>query len=188
MKRSQTGAMTGVAEATLLPHSASVISSTRRTETPARHISMRASSTLLSRRRYLSIIAVSKEIPLETGYMERYVSRGCGKVSVVVAAAVALAGLVSFVASSLGQLLRFLLQQFIQRFFRSASDQLLSWSLITSSFSCTIFSDMVYRLLSEWCVVTSFYQSSANHVSFFPFVPYRFKCYVLKKRITLPHF
>jgi len=28
---------------------------------------------------------------------------------------------------------------------------------------------MVYRLLSEWCVVTSFYQSSANHVSFLPF-------------------
>ena len=25
---------------------------------------------------------------------------------------------------------------------------------------------MVYRLLSEWCVVTSFYQSSANHVYF----------------------
>ena len=27
---------------------------------------------------------------------------------------------------------------------------------------------MVYRLLSEWCVATSFYQSSANHVSFYP--------------------
>ena len=43
----------------------------------------------------------------------------------------------------------------------------LSWLLITSSFSCTIFSDMVCCLLSEWCVTTSFYQSSANHVSFF---------------------
>ena len=28
--------------------------------------------------------------------------------------------------------------------------------LITSSLSCTIFSDMVCFLLSEWCVVTSF--------------------------------
>ena len=28
--------------------------------------------------------------------------------------------------------------------------------LITSSFSCTIFSDIVCCLLSEWCVVTSF--------------------------------
>ena len=35
-----------------MPHRASVISSTLRTETPARYISMRASSTLLSLRRY----------------------------------------------------------------------------------------------------------------------------------------
>ena len=39
--------------------------------------------------------------------------------------------------------------------------------LITSSFSCTIFSDMVCSLLSEWCVATSFYQSAANYVSFY---------------------
>ena len=31
--------------------------------------------------------------------------------------------------------------------------------MIISSFSCTIFSDIVYCLLSEWCVVTSFCQS-----------------------------
>src|SRR5699024_11965277 len=37
----------------------------------------------------------------------------------------------------------------------------------TSSFSCTIFSDMVCCLLSEWCVATSFYQRTANHVSFY---------------------
>ncbi|GEM_PF-5071930 len=30
--------------------------------------------------------------------------------------------------------------------------------LITSSFNCTIFSDMACCLLSEWCVATSFYQ------------------------------
>ena len=35
----------------LAPHRASVMSSTRRTDVPARYISMRASSTLLSRRR-----------------------------------------------------------------------------------------------------------------------------------------
>ena len=56
-----------VAEDTLLPHSASVISSTLRTETPARYISMRASSTLLSRRRYRSMMAVSKETPFKRG-------------------------------------------------------------------------------------------------------------------------
>jgi len=39
--------------------------------------------------------------------------------------------------------------------------------LLTSLFSCTIFSDMVCCLLSEWCVVTSFYQRFANHVSFY---------------------
>ncbi len=40
---------------------------------------------------------------------------------------------------------------------------------LTSSFSCTIFLDMVYSLLSECCVATSFYQNSANHVSFYTF-------------------
>ena len=56
-----------VAGETLLPHRASVMSSTRRTETPARYISMRASSTLLSRRRYRSMMAVSKDTPLSRG-------------------------------------------------------------------------------------------------------------------------
>ena len=51
----------------MLPHRASVMSSTRRTDTPARYISIRASSTLLSRRRYRSMMAVSKEIPLSLG-------------------------------------------------------------------------------------------------------------------------
>ena len=51
---------TSVAGDTLLPHRASVISSTRRTDTPARYISMSASSTLLSRRRYRSMIGSLK--------------------------------------------------------------------------------------------------------------------------------
>ena len=45
----------------------------------------------------------------------------------------------------------------------------LSCPLIISSFSCTIFSDMVYRLLSEWCVATSFYQSLQAMSSFILF-------------------
>ena len=56
-----------VAGETLLPPNASVMSSTRRTETPAMYISMRASSTLLSRRRYRSMMAVSKDTPLSRG-------------------------------------------------------------------------------------------------------------------------
>ena len=51
--------------------------------------------------------------------------------------------------------------------------------LITSSLSCTIFSDMVYRLLSEWCVPTSFYQRSANHVSFYAFFNLRNLLYLI---------
>lgn len=42
--------------------------------------------------------------------MERYVSGGSGKVPVVVAAAVALAGLIALVAGRLGQFLRLLLR------------------------------------------------------------------------------
>ena len=49
-----------VPELTRVPHSASVMSSTRRTLTPAKYISISASSTELSRRRYRSTIAVSK--------------------------------------------------------------------------------------------------------------------------------
>lgn len=44
-----------------------MISSTRRTETPARYISIRASSTEDSLQRYLSMVAVSKETPFSLG-------------------------------------------------------------------------------------------------------------------------
>ena len=95
---------------TLLPHSASVMSSTRRTETPARYISMSASSTLLSRRRYRSMMAVSKDTPLSRGDMERDIAGGGGEIPVVVAAAVALTGLAALIAGGLRQRLRLLLQ------------------------------------------------------------------------------
>jgi hypothetical protein len=52
---------------TRVPHSASVTSSTRRTDTPARYISISASSTELSRRRYRSMIAVSNVTPFSFG-------------------------------------------------------------------------------------------------------------------------
>lgn len=54
-------------------------------------------------------------------------------------------------------------------------------SCFSSSFSCTIFSGMVYRLLSERCVATSFYQRSANHVSFYSLFHFATYC-------TLPIF
>ena len=54
--------------------------------------------------------------------MECDVSGGGGKVPVIVAAAVTLAGLVALVAGRLGQFLRLLFQQFIQRLFHAATD------------------------------------------------------------------
>lgn len=82
---------------TLLPRKASVMSSARRTDTPTRHSSIRASSTLLSRRRYRSIIAVSKEILLCLGTLRVTSLEVVVRLRAVVAAAVALALLIAFV-------------------------------------------------------------------------------------------
>ena len=54
--------------------------------------------------------------------MERDVAGCSGKISVIVAAAVALASLISFIAGSLRKFLCLLLQQLIQRFFHTAAD------------------------------------------------------------------
>ena len=70
-----------------------------------------------------------KRDALKTGHMERDISGGGGKVPVIVAAAVALAGLIALVAGSLGQFLRLLLQQLIQRFFHAAPNQFLKLAL-----------------------------------------------------------
>ena len=54
--------------------------------------------------------------------MERDVTGSGGKVAVIVAAAVALAGLAALVAGSLRQGLRLLLQQLVQGFFYTSSN------------------------------------------------------------------
>ena len=113
---------------TLLPHRASVMSSTRRTDTPARYISMRASSTLLSRRRYRSMMAVSKE-PLEFWHPQDNIPGSGGKVSAIVAVAVALAVFIALVPGCLGQFFSFGLQQFIERLLHAISYQLLQLPL-----------------------------------------------------------
>ena len=83
---------------TLLPHRASVMSSTRRTDTPARYISMRASSTLL----YPAAVTLDnsslKRDSFERGTWSVTVPGGGGQVSVIVTAAVALTGLAALVA------------------------------------------------------------------------------------------
>ena len=70
-----------------------------------------------------------KRNALEARHMERDVSRSGGKISVIVAAAVALADLITLVAGSLSQFLSLLLQQFVQRLFHAASDQFLKLPL-----------------------------------------------------------
>ena len=52
-------------------------------------------------------------------------------------------------------------------FFYAATNRSLDLPPDYFPFSCTIFSDMVYRLFSEWYVLTLFYQIPANHVSFY---------------------
>ena len=59
---------------------------------------------------------------LEPGDVERNVTGGCGKVSVVVTAAVALTGLVALIAGRLRQRLRLLFQQLVQGFLYTSSN------------------------------------------------------------------
>lgn len=73
--------------------------------------------------------------------------------------------LIALVTGSLGQFLCLGFQQPVEGLLYATSHKFLELPL-DYSLSCTIFSDMVCCLLSEWCVATSFYQSSANHVSF----------------------
>ena len=59
---------------------------------------------------------------LESGYVERDIAGGCGKVAVIVSAAVALTGLAALIASRLRQRLRLLFQQFVQGYFYTSSN------------------------------------------------------------------
>ena len=108
---------------TLLPHSASVTFPPRAGRI-CQPIHLNES---LSRAAFTAAIPLNdcslKGDALELGHLEGDISGSGGEIAVVVAAAVALAGLIAFVAGSLGQLLRFLLQQLIQCFFDAATDQ-----------------------------------------------------------------
>lgn len=108
---------------------------------------------------------------LETRHVERDVAGSRGEVAVIVAAAVALmtglAALVAGIACVRDS------ASFPSSSFRFSSTLLrtnsLIWPLITSLFSCTIFSDIVCCLVSNVCVVTSFYQSLQAMSSFMRF-------------------
>ena len=100
-------------------------------------------------------------------HMERDVTGGRGEVAVIMAAEVALTSLAALVAGSLCQGDS---ASFPSSSFRVSSTLLRTNSLICpliiSSFSCTTFSDIVCCLLSNVCVVTSFYQSLQAMSSF----------------------
>ena len=80
------------------------ISSTRRTDTTARYILMRASPTLLSRRRDRSVIAVSQEDPFGLGDLEGDIPGSGGEAAAIVAAAIALPRLIAIIPGRLGQM------------------------------------------------------------------------------------
>ena len=61
--------------------------------------------------------------------MERDIAGGCGKVAVIVSAAIALTGLAALIAGGLRQGLRLLLQQLVQGFLHAAADQFLDLAL-----------------------------------------------------------
>ena len=80
--------------------------------------------------------------------MERYVAGGCGKIAVIMAAAVALAGFIAFIAACLCQLIRFFLQQLIERFFYAAAD--LFFDLPLDYFLVKLYNLLGHGLLSPF--------------------------------------
>ena len=70
-----------------------------------------------------------------------------------------------------GKLLGLCLRKLAQCLLYAPLYQLFSCPLITSSFKCIIFSDIVCCLLSEWLVTTSFYQRP-QAMSFFIYATY----------------
>ena len=81
-------------------------------------------------------------------------------------AAVSLTLLVALISGSLGEFLRLGLQQLVERFLHTSSNQFLDFPL--DNFLVKLYNLFRHGLLSpfEWCVATSFYQRSANHVYF----------------------
>ena len=99
--------------------------------------------------------------------MECYIPGGRGKISVIMTAAVALTGLIAFVAGCLGEFFRFGFQQLVGRLLYAAADQLLDLPL--DYFLVELYNVVGHGLSSPFrmCVVTSFYQRPASRVYFF---------------------
>ena len=95
------------------------------------------------------------------------------------AAAIALPLLIALVPGRLGQFLCLGLQQFVESFLYTASYQL--FELPLDYFLVKLYNLLRHGLLSpfEWCVATLFYQSSANHVFFYPLFNLRNLLYLI---------
>src|SRR5262245_52850646 len=96
------------------------MSSTRRTDTPARYISISASSTELSRRRYRSMIAVSNALPAQLRNPQPYLT-GLGlQAALVVAGAGIAARGAALIALRIAQPIRLRIEQGVQRLLHGA--------------------------------------------------------------------
>ena len=111
--------------------------------------------------------------------MERHIPGSGGQLSVIVTAAVALTGLAALISGGLGQRLRLLLQQLVQRLFHAAADQFLELTL--DYFLVELYNVVGHGLSSPFrmCVATSFYQRPASRVYFFAFFNLRNLLYLI---------
>ena len=135
-----------VAGDTLLPHRASVISSTRRTDTHARYDES------------FFYTALPTAVPLndgglkgdlfELGYLEDNVPRTDGKIAAVVVAAITLTLLIALVPGRLSQFLRLGLQQFVECLLYTAPNQF--FDLTLDYFIVQLYTLFGYGLLSPF--------------------------------------
>jgi hypothetical protein len=98
-----------------VPHNASVMSSTRRTDTPARYISISASSTELSRRRYRSMMAVSNVCRRRLRYPQPNLASFGLQAALVVSGAGIPTRLAALIALRIAQPIRLGIEQCVQR-------------------------------------------------------------------------
>ena len=114
--------------------------------------------------------------------MERNVTGGRGKVSVIVSAAVALTGLAALIAGRLRQGLRLLFQQLVQGFLHAAADQFPDLPL--DNFLVQLYNFLGYSLLAPFeCLCGNFIlPEPASYVFFFALFNLRNLLYLIANR------
>jgi len=117
---------------------------------------------------------------LEPGDVERNVTGGRGEVAVIVAAAVALTGLVALIAGRLRQRLRLLFQQLVQRLLHAAANQFLDLPL--DNFLIQLYNFLGHSLLSPFRMVCGNFilPEPASYVFFYAVFNLRNLLYIIK--------